>query len=166
MGKKTISGLVVALFLVAMGVSAAEHRDHSAGFHGFGGKSGFGDPDRMVEMMSRFLELDELQTESIRNTLSAAQPEIDELRSRARANRAAIAALDPSDKDYGARLSNLAEENGYLATQATELHGRVRAEISAQLTPEQRLELAERSSRMKERFRDHRRHGKRDSDTQ
>lgn len=161
MSKRIIPGMVVAMLLVAIGVSAAEQHDH-----GSPGMRGFGDPDKMIEAMTQHLQLDETQAQSIRNIVSAAKPEMDELRSRAAANREAIAALDTNDADYNAKLQNLSEENGYLASQATQLHGRLRAEINAELTPEQQLELADRSNRMQRRFGERRHHRDRDSKPQ
>jgi Spy/CpxP family protein refolding chaperone len=158
MSRKTTSGLVVAFFLAAMAVSAAEHGDHGAKGRGFG------NPERMVEAMTRHLQLDEVQSQSIGNIVAAARPEIDDLRGRASANRKAIADLDTSDPDYGAKLQNLSDENGYLASQATLLHGRLRAEINEQLTPEQRTQFAERSQRMGRHSGKHLRHGDHDSD--
>jgi Spy/CpxP family protein refolding chaperone len=161
MNRKIYSGLAVTLFLVAMGVSAAEHRGHDGS-----GPRGFGDPERMVEAMVRHLELDDNQAQTVRNIVTAGKPEIDELRSRARANRDAIAALQTSDPDYSARLQNLAEENGYLASQATQLHGRLRAEINAELTPEQQQQLADKAGRMKHRSGRQHRHKDREAETQ
>ena len=149
MNSKLFSGLAVTLFLLAMGVSAAEHPGH-----GGPGMRGMGDPEHMVEAMVRYLELDDNQAQSIRNIVTAAKPEIDELRSRAKANREAISELQTDDPDYSAKLQNLADENGYLASQATQLHGRMRAEINAELTVEQQQQLAERKqNRSKRRHR-------------
>lgn len=161
MNRKIVSGLVVASFLAAMGVSAAEHRGH-----GGQGMHSFGNPERMVEFMTKQLELDDVQEQSVRNIITAASPEIDELRSRAANNREAIAELDTADPDYSAKLQNLADENGYLASQATQLHGRLRAEIAGQLTPEQQAQLADRSYRMRQHFGGKRRNKDSDSGSQ
>jgi len=166
MSKEFFSAIAVMLFLTAMGASAADHFGHDGP-----GMRGQGDPDRMVEFMARKLELDDTQTQTLRNIAEAARPGMEELRDKARANREAIAALDVSDPDYGAKLQNLSEENGYLASQATLLFGQLRADISAELTDEQRVKLAEGMSRMREkggrnRSERHRRHGAEESSEQ
>lgn len=113
----------------------------------------FGDPERMVEHMIRRLDLDDTQAQSVKNIVEAARPEIAELRDRARENHKAVRELDADDADFGAKLSNLAHTSGELATQATLLHGRLRAEINAVLTPEQRQKLAESRPPRGERWR-------------
>ena len=139
-----LGGMAVCL---AAAVAVAQH----SGPFEMGGH-GFGDPERMVEHMARRLQLDDSQAQALNNIVTAAMPEITELRDAAHANREAIAALDLDDPDYAARLDNLAAENGRLAAAATRLHGRLRSEISAALTPEQRAELRQRMSDVREHF--------------
>lgn len=129
------------------------HREHR-GMRG----QGSGDPSRMLRMLSRHLDLDDTQTQAISNILDASQPEIDALRESASANRQAIRALDVGDADYGAQLQNLAATSGELATQSVLLHGKVRADVQAVLTPEQVQQLAERDGKRGGPFR-HRRGG-------
>ena len=102
---------------------------------------GFGmpNPDMISERMAERLGLNEAQRESVDNIMSAAKPEIKALREKAKANRDALKALDPSDPE----VQNIALSNGELATEATLLFARVRGEIDAVLTDEQRAELAE-----------------------
>jgi Spy/CpxP family protein refolding chaperone len=111
------------------------------------------DFDRIVEHMSRRLDLNETQTQAIRNIVEAAKPEADTLRERARANREAMHALNVSDADYDVKLQNLAVENGELVTQMTLLHGRVMGQVNGELTVEQRDELSKSRDAMKKRFR-------------
>ena len=138
-----------ALFSGVEGVSAqsedrAANKGHAGERHGHRGFGrGFGDPARMIERMSRHLDLDETQQQNIRNIIDAARPEFDELRERARSNRKAMRELDTSNPDYSALLNNLAMENGELVAEGTMLFGRVRSEVDAQLTDAQRAELAE-----------------------
>ncbi len=113
--------------------------------------------DRMVEHMSRLLELDDAQEQAIRNIVEDARPKANALRERAKANREAIHALNVSDTDYDVKLQSLAAENGEVVTQLTLLHGRVMAQVSGELTPEQQAKLAERRAKMRDGFR-HRRH--------
>lgn len=110
---------------------------------GFSQRSGFGfrDPARMVQRLARHLDLDETQEQSIGNVVEAARPEFEALKERARANFKAMRQLTTDDPDYSAKLSNLAMENGELVTEGTLLMGRIRAEIDAELTDEQRAQL-------------------------
>ena len=102
---------------------------------------GFGmpHPGMISERMAERLGLDEAQRESVDNIMSAAKPEIKALREKAKANRDALKELDASDPE----VQNIAISNGELATEATLLFARVRGEINAVLTDEQRAELAE-----------------------
>ncbi len=127
------------------------HRGHAGMMHG---GHNF---DRIVEHMSRVLELDDAQEQAIRNIVEAARPAADALRERAKANREAMHALNVSDTDYDVKLQKLAVENGELVTQLTLLHGRVMAQASGELTPEQQAKLSERREKMRNGFR-HRHH--------
>ena len=112
--------------------------------------------DRIVEHMGRRLELDDAQELAIRNIVDAAKPETNALREQSRSIREAMHALDFADADYAVQLQNLASQKGELVTQMTLLHGRTMAEVSAELTDEQRLKLSERRDRMRKRFKDRR----------
>jgi len=122
------------------------HRGSHDGQHRGMRGDGPRDPVMMVERMSRHLDLDELQQEKLRNILLAAKPELDALRGRARANREARNGLDTSDPDYSATLANLATENGEIVASRMVLMGRIRSEINAELSDEQRAKLAERGA--------------------
>lgn len=122
-------------------VSASAAGDGFDGHHRSHGD--FGDPDRLVEHMTRRLELDDTQAQTLQNIVDASRPEIIELRDRAMKNHQAIRELAADDPEFDTKLSLLAQDNGELATAATLLHGRLRAELNAVLTPEQRAVLAE-----------------------
>lgn len=148
--------LLLASLALTAGAGAADER----GGPGRGDMSQFRDPARMVERMSRVLDLDELQEQNIDNIVTAAKPEIDALRERRKETREAMRALDPADPDYSAKLSSLATDIGELATEATLLFGRVRLEVTEQLTDAQKAELEDAFEKRRGRFRRHaRRHG-------
>lgn len=149
--RKYLNGLAMLLLIATSGAAGAQGFDGPPGTHG-----SFGNPERMVEHLSRRLDLDETQQQALTNVVEAAAPEMEVLRDRARQNRDAIRKLDVNDPDYDARLANLAGENGELATAATLMHGRLRAEIDALLTPEQRATLAEDVGHDGKRWRKHR----------
>lgn len=135
------------------------HRGHAGMMHGGH------DFDRMVEHMSRLLELDDAQEQAIGNIVEAVRPEINALRERAAANREALHALNVADTDYDVQLQKLAVENGELATQLTLLQGRVRAQVSGELTPEQQATLSERRAKMRHGSRHWRHHDEPTDDT-
>lgn len=113
----------------------------------------FGDSARMLERMTRHLDLDDTQSQTISNILEGAKPEIDALRERAHAARTAMHELDVDDPDYGNNLQRLSTEIGALTSEAALMHGRLRADVFAELTSEQRERAAEGRGRMRHRFR-------------
>ncbi len=123
---------------------------HASQRHGGPGRA-FGDPARFVERMARRLDLDDVQEQTIANAIDAAKPEIEALRERSRANRAALRELDATSADYGASLDALSLEQGQIATERSMLMGRLRAEVASVLTEEQRAELSELMDRGRER---------------
>lgn len=146
MKKAILTGTAMAMLALAVGATAVAH-DH----RGFGGHGG-GNPARMADHLIRWLDLQDDQAQAVRNIADAAAPEIEAVRERARANREGLRNLDPGDQGYDAGLNRLADENGYLAAEATRLFGRLRAELHAVLTAEQQQQLAEGAARMHERF--------------
>lgn len=162
MKRSIVAAMTAALMCTAAGTCAfaqdSEGRDGK--YHGRGAgqrmhHDGFGDPARMLEMMTRHLDLDDAQSQRISNILEAAKPQIDALRERGQATRKAMHDLDVNDPAYGDKLQQLSIEIGALTSEATLLHGTVRADVFAELTPEQR-ELAAEGRRGK---RGHGRHG-------
>ena len=157
--KKILAATTAAMMCTAAGTCAyAQESDELEGkrhMRGPGHRMNhdeFGDPARMLKMMTRHLDLDEPQSQNIENILTAAKPEIDALRERAQATRKAMHELDVSDPAYGTDLQNLSTQIGALTSEATLLHGRLRADVLAQLTVEQRERAAEGRRKMSERF--------------
>ena len=129
-----------------------------------GGKPGAGhsmmfrgpvDPERMVERMSRWLELDETQRQELTNIVLAAEPQVSELQARMRSNHDAVASLDVEDANYSTRIGTLALESGQIATEMTLLHAQIRADIHLNLSPEQQQKMAAGGHRMRPHYRDH-----------
>lgn len=159
MMKKILAATTVAMICTAAGTYAlaqeSDEREGKRHMRGPGHRMNhddFGDPARMLEMMTRHLDLNETQSSNIENILAAAKPEIDALRERAKATRKAMHELDVNDPAYGTELQNLSTQIGALTSEATLLHGRLRADVFAQLTDEQRERAAEGRRRMSDRF--------------
>ena len=146
---KTALLAVVAIALLSAGAYAESKHGRPGIDRHFGGP-GFGmrAPERMIERMAEHLDLDDIQRESLENIVNAAKPEFEALREQLRANHEALREMEANDPE----IQNIAISNGELATAGTLLFTRVRGEINAVLTDEQRAELAETMERRKERF--------------
>ena len=146
---KTALLAVVATALLSAGAYADAERGRPGADRHFGGP-GFGmpAPEMRVERMAKHLDLDDVQRESVESIMSAAKPELEALREQFRANHETLQDLDANDPE----VQNIAMSNGELATQGTLLFTRIRGEINAVLTDEQRAKLAEGKERRKERF--------------
>lgn len=119
------------------------------------------DIDRMLGMLTRRLQLDDVQTQQVSNIVDSAKPEFDLLREQTEANQLAMRALDVADDGYGTELQGLTRKKGELAATGIELFGRVRVEIHAILTPEQRQTFAASLDRQRGFGKSRRQHGRR-----
>ena len=163
MMKKFLAATTAAVICtVAVPYANAQDADAHEGRHQMRGAGHrmnhdeFGDPDRLAKIMTRHLDLNETQSKTIGNILVAAKPEVDALRQRAEESRSAMQALDVDDPDYGINLQNLSTQIGALTSEATLLHGRLRADVYAQLTQEQRTRATAGHGGMRGGFRRHR----------
>jgi periplasmic protein CpxP/Spy len=158
MKKQLITLASIALFAATSGAAIAAPGHDGAGhvgkrdLHRGAGMHGGGDPGRMVEHLSRRLGLDESQRQTLEDAAAALKPEMAAVRERAEANRQAMRELDPDASDFDSKLDELAREKGDIETQQTLLHGRLRSEIHAVLTPEQLQQLSTESKKMRARF--------------
>ncbi|MEM1176003.1 MAG: Spy/CpxP family protein refolding chaperone [Pseudomonadota bacterium] len=145
---KTPTVLLIAVLAFA-GFTSAVHAAPGFGPGGFGGP---GNPAAMLERMSDHLDLSADQQAAIESILEASKPEMRALRQQLKANREAIQALDPAGTSYAAELNNLALSNGELATTGTLLSVRVKTEVAAVLTDEQKARLKRGKERMQKRI--------------
>lgn len=145
--------MLAALSAAAFSTTALAHRGGGApGFFGGGPEGAFPGPGLMIEHMAEHLDLDDTQREQVQNIVEAARPEIESLREQLRANREALVALEAGDPAYSTQLNDIAVSNGQLATEGTLLFTRVRSEVHAVLTEEQREKLARGKERMRQAF--------------
>ncbi len=138
--------LLAALFTAAISAPAGADRIGPPGFPGGGT---FPDPELMLEHMADHLDLNDTQRTQLRNIVEAARPEFEALREQMRANREALISLDAENPGYSTILNDIATSNGRLASDGTLLFTRVRSEINAVLTDEQRDKLARSKERMR-----------------
>ena len=141
--------LLTALFAAAVAAPAGADRMGPPGFPGGGALP---DPGLMIEHMADYLDLDATQRAEVQNIVEAARPEFEALRMQLRANREAMQSLDAEVPGYWTQLNDIAISNGQLATDGTLLFTRVRTEIRAVLTEEQRDKLARSRERMQNAF--------------
>ena len=140
--------LPTALLLAVLAVAGlASIAQAAPGFGPMAGGPGF-----MLEHMADHLDLTDEQRVTIEGILEASKPEMEALREQVKANREAIQALDPASASYDAELNNLALSNGELATTGTLLAVRVKTEVAAVLTDEQKAKLERGKERMKKRI--------------
>ena len=143
MNKTALLALLTSSLLAASAYADVDDKKGPRGERFDGPGFGMPHPGMMMGRIAERLDLDEAQRESVDNIMDAAKPEIKALRERAKANHEALKALGPGDPE----VQNIAISNGELATEATLLFARVRGEIDAVLTDEQRAELAELKDR-------------------
>ena len=152
MNRKYITVMTVLASLLTCGTAIAQDPqadDPERGGHDRGkgrhmesrAQRGPMDPERMIRMLDRRLDLDDTQTAQIENIMAGVKPEFDALREKGNATRAAKQSLAVDDPDYETKMQNIATTTDELAASAAELRGRIRAEVNAILTPEQREQL-------------------------
>jgi Spy/CpxP family protein refolding chaperone len=158
------TGSLLAIALLSLlAYASAANADDGRG-DGYGDRSGMGRGLMIPARMLDRLDLDDTQRQTVDNIFEAAKPEFDALRERRQANRTLLADLDPADASYAIDLEAAAAENGQLAKDATLLFSRVRNEVNAVLSDDQRAKLKERMDRRKDR-RGSRNHGQRQTES-
>ena len=141
--------LLTALFAAAVMTPAGADRIGPPGFPGGGALP---DPGLMIEHLADRLDLDATQRAQVQNIMEAVRPEFEALREQMRANRETLKALDAEAPGYWTQVNDIAISNGQLATDGTLLFTRVRSEIQAVLTEEQRDKLTRSKERMQNAF--------------
>ena len=142
--------LHTALLIAVLAVAGFTSTVYAA--PGIGPFAGARDPGFMLEHMADHLDLSDEQRATIEGILDASRPEIQALREQVKANREEIRALDPGSTSYDAELNNIALSNGELATTGTLLAVRVKTEVAAVLTDDQKAKLERGKERMKKRI--------------
>lgn len=115
---------------------------------------------RMLERMAGELGLTDDQKQKIQGIFAAGRPEMEQGRDLARQNAEKLRATKPDDKNYDVVVSEVARSAGELASRAVTQRAKVRAQVWAVLTPEQRTRMeaaqTERRERMKRRMEERR----------
>lgn len=115
---------------------------------------------RMFERMAGQLGLSDDQKQKIQGIFEAGRPEMEQSRDLARQNAEKLRAAKPGDKNYDAVVSEVARSAGELASRRVTQGAKLRAQVWAVLTPEQRTKMetmqTERRERMKRRMEERR----------
>ena len=158
MKKKTIAILAVAAILVIGGVFAFAQRAMHKGFggHGMRGEQG-------AMMMLQHLDLTSEQQAKVKEIFEANKGTVQPLREQLKANHEKLAALGGTF-DEG-QVTAIAKEQGDLMSQMIVARQKVKSEIFALLTDEQKAKAEQFRNRMKQHFQD-RTKGPRGGDSQ
>lgn len=145
-------GAVAVAGLIALVNPAAAHGS-------FGGGRGGGKlfaSSFQIAYMARHLDMTEEQKAQLRDVLDAARPEADRLADAMIDNRQAMKTLRKSETFSEDEIRAIADQQGRLTADMIVLHARVRSQIGAILTPDQR----ERLEKMRKRHRGKGHHGR------
>lgn len=145
-------GAVAVAGLIALANPAAAHGS-------FGGGRGGGKlfaSSFQIAYMARHLDMTEEQKAQLRDVLDAARPEADRLADAMIDNRQSMKALRKSETFSEDEIRAIADQQGRLTADMIVLHARVRSQIGAILTPDQR----ERLEKMRKRHRGKGHHGR------
>jgi len=110
-----------------------------AGFH-HGGPKGLASLDRMEAKLER-LDLSDEQRAQVRSVIDAARPEFRKVADAVRVNRKEMRALMRSDEFDERAVRRIADRQGDLVADMIVLRGKLKSQVAAVLTPEQRQEL-------------------------
>ena len=146
MYKMMTTTIVLIVLAVTGGMAAAgpQDSDHNDRWErSRDNTAGPGMPGVIAGRMAERLGLDDVQRQSVMNVMDAARPEFEALREQGKTLRQSIRDLDPGEPSYGVRLQDLSATSGQVAADLVLLTGRVRADVHAILTPEQRQSFAE-----------------------
>ncbi len=136
--------LIAATLIGGMAATAAQAMPPHAGRTCGHGQHRFGSEARINHLAER-LELSAEQRDRVRAIVDKARPAMRAVRDKMRDNRQALRALIQQDKAGDADIRKLADARGKLVAEMTVLRARVKSDIHAVLTPEQRDKLKQHS---------------------
>lgn len=149
-----LSGIVA---VIGMASTAAAFDGGCERGHRFeGGRHG-----NVIERMKDELNLNDDQASQIRAIIRENREARKEQRQDRRAMRMAMRQLDPSSADYMQQVDKLAQQQAEAVKEKIKAHARVRKEIHAVLTPEQREKARQLRQQRMERQRERRESGER-----
>ncbi len=149
--RNSIAAALMALGVVSMlpattVLAAAPPADAGPGMHG--------DHHRGPERMFEKLGLNADQKAKVDAIMAAKGPALKNLHEQMRTNMEKLRSTKPDEPNYSALVSQVAQANGSLTTQAISAQGDMHAQLYAVLTPAQRMQLQEMQSKMHERMKE------------
>jgi len=147
MKRKTIAILAVAAILVIGGVFAIAQRAMHKGFGGHGMRG-----EQRAMMMLRRLDLTSDQQAKVKEIFEVNKGTVQPLREQLKANHEKLAALG-GNFDEG-QVTAIAKEQGELMSQMIVARQKVKSQIFAILTDDQKAKAQQLGQEMKQRFQD------------
>lgn len=157
-----------AAFAGGRGPSGGDPAAHDGGADGAGplgpdimgpggmGGAGMGMHPRMLDRMAKELSLTDEQRKKIQGLFEAARPAMEKRREQMRADAELLRKTEPGDKDYSAVVQKVSRNAGELAASGVTEAARLRADVWAVLTPEQRSKARELGDQMRDRMKERR----------
>lgn len=136
------------------GAGSGMHFGPGAGMDG--GFGGMGMHPRMLERMADELGLSEAQRTKVKGLFEAARPGMEQLRERGRKNAERLRAAKPGDKNYDVVVAEVSRDAGEAVSQMVRDAAKLRAQVWAEFTPEQRTKLDAMQAKMRERMQERR----------
>lgn len=146
--KKVIVGIIAATLLIAGSIFVIAQKAGKMGGHGFGRGPGFG-------MAFRGLDLTNEQKAKVKEIMEASKANIQPLMQQMHDNHAKIARLGVDGKFDQAQVETLANQQGSITSQMIVEKEKVKAQVFAILTDEQKAKAAEMRTKFQERMKDH-----------
>lgn len=164
---KKIIATIMATAVLAMGTVFAiaqntekTEGDKASGKHSFGkhGHGKRGGRHGRGGMMFRGLDLTEAQKAQVKDIMEASRTKVRPIRESMKANRQKLNEVTTNGAFNETQVQALANEQANLSAQLLVERTRVKSQIFALLTPEQKAKAAEMRTQMKERFKGKGRH--------
>lgn len=148
---KKLTVAILSIVLVAMGamfVFAQDGAGQKDGKRGFGKRGGHHRGGH--GMMLRGLDLTDEQKTQVKTIMQSSRESSKSLREQMKANRQKLQTLSDSGNFDQAQVQALADEQGKLTAQMIVEKEKVKSQISAILTPEQKAKAAEMKAQFKQ----------------
>jgi Spy/CpxP family protein refolding chaperone len=152
--KKIIFGIAAAAVLITGSIFVIAQRSGGKGGHGFGPGGYRGG----IEMALRGLDLTDEQKAKAKELMEAAKTSAEPFKEQILANHEKIRGLGTDGKFDQAQVEALATEQGNLMSKMIVEKEKVKAQIFALLTDEQKVKAAEMRTKFEERFKNHKAH--------
>ena len=147
--RRYLAGLAAVVCATALSAGAASTSSTSSAGSAAPPSGGWHHgPERMFDKLG--LSAD--QKASVKAIFESNGKQVRDLHGKMRSNMEKLHQTKPDDPNYSTLVSQVAQDNGALTSQAISAQGDMRAKLYAVLTPAQRTQLADMEAKMKERM--------------